>query len=134
VDASCLLFRLAYEVAEQPLAGRKCFVIDIAIEGLVHSEDQAGHSVLWVDGVRPRNIAAGHARPSRSSAETPEDHRAPPRTARAARVAGRTGGGPFLAPPAGMPFETELFQSERDFLAAGSRSASLTGAILLHMP
>lgn len=49
-------------------------------------------------------------------------------------MAGRTGGGPFLAPLAGMPFETELFQSERDFLAAGSRSASLTGAILLHMP
>ncbi len=42
--------------------------------------------------------------------------------------------GPFLAHPADMPFETELFQSERDFLAAGSRSAGLSGATLWHMP
>src|SRR5678816_551011 len=54
VDTARLPLSLLDEVAEERGAWRKRQMVDVAIQGLVHSEDEPGHSTSFPHAAHPR--------------------------------------------------------------------------------
>src|SRR3546814_4331261 len=75
VEAARLLLSLLDEVAEERGVGRKFHMVDVSVEGLVHSEHQLGHACFLsalCPFVHPCRASDRRASASRSEEHTSE--------------------------------------------------------------